>query len=137
MQDWKGSGLLLLVEDNLGVREVTKTMLERFGFTVLAAEDGEQGVELFRKNADRITLALVDLVMPKLDGQETLVQIRAVKPEARVILMSGHSEQEAQELFAEFKPTGFIQKPFSMTALLQKVKLVLESEAGNQTAGGK
>jgi len=137
MQDWKGSGTLLIVEDNLGVREVTRGMLERFGFTVLTAEDGEQGVELFSQNADQITLALVDLVMPKLDGRETLMQIRSVKPEARVILMSGHSEQEAHELFADIKPTGFVQKPFSMTALLQKVRQVLEAETGNQAQSEK
>ena len=126
MEDKKQSGILLVVEDNLGVREVTKAMLERCGFSVLAAEDGEQGVRLFQENSAEIRAALVDLIMPGIDGQTTIKRIRELQPNVKVILTSGHSETEAKQVFGALGINGFIQKPFDIIQLSQKIRDVLE-----------
>jgi PAS domain S-box-containing protein len=111
--------MLLVIDDEEGVRSVAARMIERFGFTTISAADGCAGVELFREHADHIVAVLLDLTMPRMDGEQTMRAILAIKPGARVVIMSGYDEQVLTDRFASIAPAGFLQKPFH-PATLQK-----------------
>jgi PAS domain S-box-containing protein len=118
--------LLLVIDDEEGVRSVAARILERFGFTVITAADGRLGVDLFREHADRIAAVLVDLTMPRLDGEQTMREIRAIRPDTRVVIMSGYDQQSLTERFAELSPAGFLQKPFQPAVLRKMLQQVLQ-----------
>jgi CheY-like chemotaxis protein/two-component sensor histidine kinase len=123
--DWRGSGTVLLVDDEETVRTVGKTMLETMGFDVLMAADGHEAVEKFREHPDGIALVLLDLTMPRMNGEEAFREIRLIKDDARVILSSGYDEQEATDHFADKGLAGFVQKPYKYLALMEKIRSVL------------
>ncbi len=120
-------GTLLIVDDDDIVRLVTTRMLERSGFTVLAAADGAAGVEVYRANAGGIRAVLLDMTMPRMDGRDTFLALRAFDPGVRVILASGYSEQDATGQFGESGLAGFIQKPYTPDELLASVRAVIDS----------
>jgi two-component system, cell cycle sensor histidine kinase and response regulator CckA len=122
---FKGSGSVLVVDDEETVRTVATRMLERLGFSVVAATDGREGMEKFRINPTRFTLVLLDLTMPHLDGEETFRQMRMLNPGVRVILTSGFNQQEAVNRFTGKGLAGFIQKPFDLGSLVQVIRSVL------------
>ncbi len=117
---------ILVVDDNETVRAVSREMLERNGYTVITAGDGREALKVFRSMAARIDLVLLDLTMPHLDGNETFRELRRVRREVSVILMSGYIERDAIRKFAGKGLAGFIQKPFKTNALIAKVRSVLD-----------
>jgi len=127
-QDWQGSGTVLIADDEKTVRAVGKQMLERMGFNVLTAPDGQVAVELFREHADEIVCVLLDLTMPHLDGEEAFREIRRIHPETRVILCSGYNMQDAKQRFTGKRLTGFVQKPYNMATLREKLKEILDAK---------
>jgi PAS domain S-box-containing protein len=122
---WKGHGQILVVDDEETVRNLTRRMLERAGFTVLAAEDGRQAVEIFKQVMAEVDLVILDLTMPHLDGEACFRALRLMKPEVKVILSSGYNEQDVVNLFAGKGLAGFIQKPYTSGELIAKVRDVL------------
>ena len=108
---------VLLVDDEEDVRAVTAHMLERLGCSVLVAADGPEGVELFRANAPVIDAVLIDLTLPRLSGERTCREIRTIRSDARVILMSGYSEEDATGRLADAGAAAFLRKPFSVADL--------------------
>jgi len=122
--DWRGEGSVLLVDDEETVRITTGRMLEGMGFTVLSATDGLEALQVFADNLDARFIVL-DLSMPRLDGVETFREIRKMRPEARVLLMSGFTKIEAMKRFGMEGLAGFIQKPFTMRQLAEKAKATL------------
>jgi two-component system, cell cycle sensor histidine kinase and response regulator CckA len=123
-----GSGTVLVIDDDTGVRKTAAKILERAGYSAIEATNGAQGVELFRADKDFIRAVLLDLTMPGMDGEETFRQLRQIKPDVRVILMSGFNEQEAVQRFVGRGLAGFAQKPFSSDILLRRVQSILDSE---------
>jgi len=119
---WKGSGLVLVVDDEETVRVTTARMLEASGFTTKLADNGRSGVEEFLLAPDEFTLVMLDLTMPHMDGDEAFRAIRASRPNARVLLMSGFNEQEATARFTGAGLAGFLQKPFTFPALREKLQ---------------
>jgi CheY-like chemotaxis protein len=115
-----GGGAVLIVDDEVTVREVMARILESLGYTAILAVDGQDGVEQFRMNHQFLKLVLLDLTMPKLDGAQAFAAIRDIDAEVPVMLMSGYSEQEATALFSGQGLAGFIQKPFDV-AMLRRV----------------
>jgi CheY-like chemotaxis protein len=124
---FRGSGLVLVVDDEEVVRQMAQRMLERCGFTVLQAGDGRQGLDLFQTRAADIRLVLLDLTMPRLDGLQAFKEIRRLRPQVPVILTSGYTEQEAITRFDGLGLTGFLQKPFSWQDLLVALRRGLPS----------
>jgi len=116
-----GFGTVLVVDDDATVRTVTARALQASGFTVLLAADGAEGIEVFRAHQGEIVLILLDLTMPGLDGEATFLQIRATSPDARVILMTGYSEEEELQRFAGRGLAGFVQKPYRVSELREAV----------------
>jgi len=127
VEGWRGEGTLLVVDDEETVRNIAKSMLETFGLTVLTASDGRDAVNTFRERADEIDLVLLDLTMPQMDGEEAFRELRRIKDDVRVILSSGYNEQDVTNRFAGKGLSGFIQKPYQVATLLEKVRGLLET----------
>lgn len=125
--EWKGTGTILVVDDEETVRTLGRKMLDRSGFATLTACDGRDAVEVFRQNADKIVCVLLDLTMPHMDGEEAFREIRKIRSNARVILSSGYDEQEVSRRFAGEGMAGFIEKPYTRAALISVLRRVLQS----------
>lgn len=125
--DFRGAGLVLVVDDDTGVRTTVRYMLEYFGFSVIEAVDGREGVDTFRERADEIRLVFLDMTMPRLNGEEAFREIRQIRPGVRVILTSGYNEIEATRRFTSKGLAGFLQKPFGAGDLADKLHAVVGS----------
>ena len=125
--EWTGVGTILIVDDEETVRMVGQQMLEQAGFTVITAEDGSVGVETFVAHHGEICCVILDLTMPNMDGEETFRELRRIKPDVRVLMSSGYSEQEISSRFAGQRLMGFIHKPYRSSELYAKVRSVLEA----------
>jgi CheY-like chemotaxis protein len=113
------------VDDEQLVRNLLARVLKQTGYQVLEAEDGRSGVELYRANAPQIGCVLLDLTMPHLNGEEALREIRQIEPQAKVVLMSGYSEEEVSQRFVNQGPLEFLQKPFNLKEVLNLLKRIL------------
>jgi PAS domain S-box-containing protein len=118
----RGRGTILLVDDEDAVRRVAKAALERYGYTVMLAEDGYQAVDIFSQIAEQVLLVILDLAMPGMTGEETFPRLKAIRPEVPVLLCSGFGELEAAQRFQNGGIAGFLQKPYTVTQLAEKVK---------------
>jgi two-component system cell cycle sensor histidine kinase/response regulator CckA len=123
--DWHGSGTVLLVDDEEMVRCVARRMLEHLGFRVLLAGDGVEAIEVFRSQRDAIACVILDLTMPRMDGIETLAALRAISGDVSVILSSGYSEYQISKRYARKGFAGFIEKPYLLATLAEKIRSVL------------
>ena len=124
--DWRGSGLVLVVDDETLVLKTMRRLLESHGFEVVTATDGVEALELFAKRRDDVRLAIVDLTMPRMDGESCFRELRRLSPALKVLLTSGYNEQEVVERFAGDNPAGFVQKPFTPDTLIPCVRAALE-----------
>jgi PAS domain S-box-containing protein len=122
---WRGSGTVLLVDDEETIRDVGKDILQAIGFSVLTASDGQDALEVFARNKDDITCVLLDLTMPRLDGEQTFRELHRLCPELRVIISSGYNEQEITQKFVGKGLAGFIQKPYRVAEVARKLREVL------------
>jgi two-component system, cell cycle sensor histidine kinase and response regulator CckA len=120
------TGRVLVVDDEESVRSVTRQVLERTGFLVEIAEDGEIALERLKKGATDFQLILLDFTMPRLDGAQTLREILQIHPGARVVMMSGFSEKDARQRLGDLPIAGFVQKPFDFSTLRTRVEQVLQ-----------
>ncbi|MBI3414593.1 MAG: PAS domain-containing protein [Verrucomicrobia bacterium] len=123
--DWSGTGTVLVVDDEEPVRSVAARMLQSLGFDTVLAADGREAIVRFHESADQIVAILLDLTMPQLDGEETFRRLRVQRADARVILMSGFNEQEAVNRFAGQGLAGFLQKPFRLETLREKIQAAI------------
>jgi len=117
---------VLLVDDEADVRAVTAHMLERIGCQVLEAGDGREGIEVFRTNARLIDAVILDLTLPRMGGEGALREIRSIRPDARVILMSGYDDEQTMRRLVEAGSSGFLRKPFSVADLRSMMGKALE-----------
>jgi len=117
---------LLLVEDGESVLEVGKRMLERLGYKVLTARDGQEALRIYRAHQDEIALVLTDMVMPGIGGKELYRELVKVNPQVKVLLISGYSLQEDIASLEREGIKGYIQKPFQLGDLGRKVRKALE-----------
>lgn len=124
---WRGSGLILVVDDEDTVRNVGCRMLESMGFETARAANGLEAVEIFRKEPERFAAVLLDLTMPQMDGNEAFTELRRIRPDVRVLLISGFNEQDAINRFAGKGLSGFLQKPFKHELLRAKLRSILEA----------
>lgn len=125
------TGKVLLVDDEEMVRGLCRAMLERLGFSVLAASDGEQALELFRQRSQQIICVLLDLTMPRMDGEATFHALKRIRPDIKVILSSGYNDEDVTRRFAGKGLAGFLQKPFQLSKLEKEFRRVLESDLQN------
>ena len=110
---------ILLVEDEDEVRELVGRMLEVEGYTVIVAADALEALEISERHAGPIHLLLTDIVMPEMSGLELCDRLARSRPETRVLLMSGYTDEPL--------PSGVLQKPFPFSELARRVREVLEA----------
>ena len=114
---WRGSGIVLVVDDEPDVRSVVARALEVSGFTPQLANDGQEAVELFKKQSDKLRLVLLDLTMPRMDGEQAFHEMHRINSSVPVILMSGYSQKLSLDRFAQARPAAFLSKPFDYRVL--------------------
>ncbi|MDI6761883.1 MAG: response regulator [Thermodesulfobacteriota bacterium] len=123
-----GRETVLLVDDEEHVLDVGEKILKTLGYKVLIADRGEKAVELYKTNRDQIDLVILDLIMPQKGGGETFDALREIHSEMKVLLSSGYSMNGQTEEIMRRGCKGFIQKPFSIKELSQKLREILDKK---------
>lgn len=123
-----GTETLMLVEDDPDINQFIKTLLEGFGYKVIVATDGEDAINKFKENKDKIQLLLLDVIMPRKNGKEVYDEIRSGSPNIKALFMSGYTGDIIQRRGLFEEGLHFISKPISSTELLQKLREVLNSK---------
>ena len=123
----RGTETILIIDDEAMIRDLGKNILEQWGYTVLLASEGQEGLNVFHQNQERIDLVILDLSMPKMSGREVLAQIHAVSPEAKVAISSGYSPEGIEKEELERRgATGFLSKPYKLFEMLRTVRNLLD-----------
>ncbi len=123
----RGTETLLLVDDEEMIREVGRRMLESLGYEVLVAENGPEGLSLYRSRGDTIGMVILDMIMPIMGGGKTFRRLKEIDPDVRVLLCSGYSmDGQAREILDQ-GCMGFIQKPFDTAEISRQVRAVLDA----------
>jgi signal transduction histidine kinase/CheY-like chemotaxis protein len=122
---------VLVVDDEPGVRKIAAKILASAGIDVIEAADGLEALARFREHADSIDCVLLDLNMPKLDGEEVVRELKTLYPDVRIILSSGYTERATLGRFHRGEVLGVIQKPFNVANLLGKVREAMADGRGN------
>jgi two-component system, cell cycle sensor histidine kinase and response regulator CckA len=123
----KGTGNVLLVEDEPIVMEVNQAILEKLGFTVLKAKTGREAIDIAESFNGEIALTLLDVLLPDMDGITVYAQLAAKRPGIRVIVCSGYSSEGPAQMIVDAGARGFIQKPFSFKVLSEKIREALNN----------
>ena len=123
----KGTGNVLLVEDEPVVMDVNQAILEKLGFTVLKAKTGQEAIDIAESFSGEIDLTLLDVVLPDMDGTTVYSHLIQHRPGIRVIVCSGYSSDGPAQSILDSGAQGFIQKPFSFNVLSEKIREVLSS----------
>jgi len=124
----KGTGTVLLVDDEEVIVEVGRDLLKAMGYRALVAKDGKEAVEVYKKNRDDIDIVVLDMVMPNIGGGEAYDRMKEINPDIKVLLSSGFSvDGDATEIL-ERGCNGFIQKPFTIKDLSAKIREILEKK---------
>ena len=127
-ESWLGYGTVLIADDEQAIRDVTTALLERLGFRVITAADGIEMVDLFVENAEDISILLMDLNMPRLNGLEAALRIRHINPQVPLLFMSGYPREQVMDRFERQPHTDFVEKPFQMSELVDAVRGVMETQ---------
>ena len=120
-----GVGTLLVIEDETLVASLLQRVLERAGYSVLLARDGQEGIEMFTQHRHAIDLVLMDFGLPKRPGDEVFDEIRAIDPHARVVIASGNLDGAIRSRLEAGGLLGFLQKPYSNQAVLETIRSIL------------
>ncbi len=123
--DWRGSGTILIVDDEPGLRDVAAVMVERLGFTAVTAADGLEAVAAFEARGGQFACVLLDLTMPRMGGEEAARELRRLRADVPILLTSGYSAHEITFRFADEPVAGFISKPYDLEALKAILRKVL------------
>ena len=121
-----GNETILVAEDDASLRKLTRIVLESFGYTVITAEDGEDAITKFMENREKISLVLLDMIMPKKNGKEVSEAIRKVSPRIKILFASGYTMDIIKTRELTESGFDFIHKPFLPKDLLKKVREVLD-----------
>lgn len=124
-----GTETVLVAEDEEEVRELTKVVLEEFGYSVIEAVNGDDAVKKFMENKDKVQLLLLDVKMPKMSGKEAYDRIRKIKPDIKTLFASGYPADYVYKKDMLGAGVDFVSKPISPTELLKKVREVLDKKS--------
>ena len=123
-----GSETVLIVEDNDALRKLAKNALRKYGYKILEAENGEKALNVSETHEGPIHLLLTDVVMPRMSGTDLSEKLQSIRPETRVIYMSGYTADAIVRNGILRQDINFIEKPFSLESLGKKVRQVLDAE---------
>jgi hypothetical protein len=125
----QGNETILVAEDEPGVRKLVCDALEQLGYTVLAAGDGDEALRILERNGQPVHLLLTDVIMPLMNGRDLAMRVQSVRPETKVVYMSGYTD-DALAFHGFLQPnTGFIQKPFTESTLAGEIRRVLSEDS--------
>jgi two-component system, cell cycle sensor histidine kinase and response regulator CckA len=125
----RGTEVVLLVEDEAGVRELAREYLEMTGYSVIVAPDGHTAIELASMHAGPIHLLMTDMVMPGIGGRELAERVLAIRPEIKILYMSGYTDQAVVHQGILGSDAPLLQKPFTLATLTMKLREILAAEA--------
>ncbi|MCJ7772764.1 MAG: PAS domain S-box protein, partial [Desulfobacterales bacterium] len=120
-----GTGTVLLVDDEDMILSVGEKILNMLGYDVMTASSGQEAIDTYRENRDKINLVILDMIMPKMSGSETYDSLKEINPDVTVLLSSGYSLNGKAKDILNKGCAGFIQKPFTMKQLSQKIGGIL------------
>ncbi|MCL5124198.1 MAG: response regulator [Deltaproteobacteria bacterium] len=121
-----GAETILLVDDEESLRDLGTTILNNFGYEVITACNGKEALAIYRKHKNKISLILLDLIMPEMDGRQCLAEILLIDPKAKILVASGYSENGQANDVAAAGAKGFVEKPYNMKKLLITVREALD-----------
>jgi CheY-like chemotaxis protein len=125
----RGEETVLLVEDEDGVRKLVRGVLDQHGYHVLEADSGAHALEVVRDYDGRIDLLLTDVVMPKMSGRDLAEALALLRPDVKVLYLSGYTERSVFEQGMLDRRSQFLQKPFTPDTLARKIRDVLDSRS--------
>jgi CheY-like chemotaxis protein len=125
----KGNETLLLVEDEEAVRTLARLVLQSYGYQVLEARDGQEGLALAQQHSGPIHMVVTDMVMPRMSGRQLADQLARIRPKIPILFMSGYTDDAILQSGATGPGEAFVHKPISPLALARKVRQILD--AGN------
>ncbi|MEW6305912.1 MAG: PAS domain S-box protein [Verrucomicrobiota bacterium] len=123
---WRTSGTILIIDDEEDVRNVAAAIAQTCGLRAVLAGGGEEGVTRFQEMAGEIRLVLLDLAMPGMDGEQTFHELRRVRPDVRVLVVTGYGDQDMLNRLDKHNVLGFVQKPFRADVLRARLREALE-----------
>lgn len=124
----KGNELILLVEDDITLAELNKTILENFGYTVISCHSPKEAIKKIKKGDNNFSLLITDIIMPEMNGKEMVEKIKKILPDIKTIFVSGYTSDIVEHKMLYENNSTFIQKPFSMKEILNKVRLMLDGK---------
>jgi len=122
-----GTESILLVEDEDAVRALTRRVLEQFGYHVTEASGGAEALELIQNQAEHVDLVITDVVMPEMGGEELVARLKQIHPQLRILYLSGYTDDAVIGDGTMTPDLGFLQKPFTVNGLAQKVRQMLNA----------
>ena len=127
--DIRGTETILIIDDEPHIREMCKDILEPYGYKVLVAESGTEGIKIFKNKKDEISLVILDMIMPKMGGSEVFQALRTIKPDAKIVICSGYSHEGFAGInnLLQNGAVGFIQKPFTRQSIALAIKKALSA----------
>jgi len=123
----RGTETVLFVDDEDMIIEIAEELFEQLGYKVLTARSGREAIETYEKNKERIDIVLLDMIMPDMSGGDTYDSLKEINPMVKVLLFSGYSINGKATEIMDRGCNGFIQKPFKMKELSQKLREILDS----------
>ncbi|MBI5571604.1 MAG: PAS domain S-box protein [Desulfomonile tiedjei] len=123
----RGTETVLIVDDEEMVRDLGKRILERAGYTVLTAAGGQQALDLYSRHGGKVSLVVLDLIMPEMGGKQCLEELLKLDPMATVLIASGYFQGGAEHEAVKGGAKGFVGKPFDMNQLAQAVRTILDA----------
>jgi two-component system, cell cycle sensor histidine kinase and response regulator CckA len=124
----RGTETILLVDDEESLRKLGSRILNEYGYLVMTASNGKEALELYHREGAGISLIILDLIMPEMDGKKCLEELLRVNPNARVVLASGYSEAGPAIGTTPGGAKGYIQKPYNLSQLLTTIREILDSD---------
>ena len=123
-----GTETILMVDDEELVRDLGKRILDRSGYTVVTAVNGKDALDMYKEKGDKISLVILDLVMPQMGGKECAQELLKLNPQAKVLVASGYASGGTRSDASQLGARGFVRKPYNIKQLLQSVRDILDSE---------
>ncbi len=125
-KEMKGEEKIMVVDDEEDIRNVTKEILEHYGYQVLLAKDGKEAVNNFQEKSGEIDLVVLDLTLPFIKGEDVMKKIMELRPDTRVIVSSGSPDEERMKMLIKLGAKAFIKKPYPFDKLLKLIREVLD-----------
>ena len=129
-----GTETILLADDDNSVLDLTKELLESYGYDVITAVNGKEALKIFQSRGDSISLVILDSIMPEIDGKRCSSEILRLNPKANILIASGYAVNEPSDSVPACNVKGFVEKPYNTSQFLKMVREVLDESTHGQTA---